>query len=50
MRLGFDFTNNYKEQQKKSYEMCATAYEMTLAASASKIYHKSSANSQPPLM
>lgn len=41
MRLGFDFTHNYKEQQKKSYEMCATAYEMTLAASASKIYHKS---------
>lgn len=41
MRLGFDFTKNYKEQEKKSYEMCATAYEMTLAASASKIYHKS---------
>lgn len=40
MRLGFEFDKNYKEQKKKTFEMCATAYEMTLAASASKIYHK----------
>jgi len=40
MRLGFDFTNNYKEQKKKTFEVCATAYEMTLADSASRIYHK----------
>ena len=41
MRLGFDFSNNYAERKKETYEECAITFEMSCAQSASRIYHKS---------